>query len=416
MSNGDGWIQKKVRVSPRTGKTTTRFIARITPPGLPEESKSFIKHGRPNEPGTAAHWLAQRREEIRSNTFVSKNDRAWTLGEWAEEWLAGVTGVDKDTLDAYDTAIRLDIKPAQIGDRLLSELDRKAIVEWMSDLTAARSWDDNLKPLAASTANGRRTVLAMILNAANDEGLMTRNPMRRVKMRDADIDVDPIDPEELPTRDQVWELYEVAKSVSPLMAEQIIVSAGTGLRPGELLGLRQRDIRDGEIHVVQQRKLKNTKVKFGAPKSRMSRRRVPIGDEVAAAIDRHLEKFPEERDEGVLFMWKNGKHWHRNTWAANWRRIRDKAGMSGMRYYILRHYYASVLIDGGASPRLVMERMGHTSSVYTLERYARLWPGAEDGTRELIDSGLRRDKNGTSENPATDEPVELDADDWEDED
>ncbi|MGW5514662.1 hypothetical protein [Nocardia africana] len=195
MSNGDGWIQKKVRVSPRTGKTTTRFIARITPPGGIEESKSFIKHGKSTEPGTAAHWLAKRREEIRSNTFVSKNDRAWTLAEWAEEWHAGVTGVDKDTLDAYETAIRLDIKPAPIGDRLLSDLDRKAIVEWMTDLTATRSWDDNLKPLAASTANGRRTVLAMILNAASDEGLITRNPMRRVKMRDADIDVDPIDPQ-----------------------------------------------------------------------------------------------------------------------------------------------------------------------------------------------------------------------------
>jgi integrase len=393
VSKGDGWIQKKVRISPTTGKKTTRYIARYTPPGGIEESKSFTREGRSSEPGTAAHWLHQKREEVRTGEYIDPANREWTVGEWADAWLDSYTGIGDDSRAIYRNTIELDIKPSGLGDQPLHAVDRIIMGKWVNSLTENRWWDEHKKPHAPSTAAVRRTITAMIFGAAVEEGILNRNPMRKVRAPQVDVDMEPIDPEELPTMDQVWQLHRIAQDCAPYMAEQIIVTAGTGLRPGELLGVRQTEIRDREIHVVRQRNLKAAGVVYKSPKSRAGRRRVPFGDEVEAAIARHIKTYPCE-DGAVIFQNATGE-WRRSTWASHWQRIRAKAGLEHMRFYLLRHYYASVLIDGGASPKLVMSRMGHKNSKYTLERYARLWPDTEEVTRELSDSGLKRDKDGT---------------------
>ncbi|MEU1550284.1 site-specific integrase [Nocardia sp. NPDC005745] len=391
MSKGDGWIQKKQRKSATTGKVTVTYVARFTPPGGKEESKSFKRHGRTNEPGTAAYWLQQQREAVRTSTYIDPRDREWTVAEWADAWLDSYTGISDETRRAYRAVIELDIKASGLGDDPILSVDRLRMGEWMNKLVT-RKWAD--KPLMASTMATRRTVIAMIFAAAHDEQIIPRNPMRKVHAPQGAVEIEPIDPEELPTPEQVWHLYDVAGDRHALLREQIIVTAGTGLRPGELLGLRPRNLRARQIHVVEQRRLKSAEVEYGPPKSKASRRRIPIGDEVEEAIGRHLEANPADPDE-VIFRFRDGKEWHRSTWADHWRRVREAAGLPKLRFYLLRHYYASVLIEGGASPKLVMSRMGHESSKYTLERYARLWHDSEEVTRELSDAGLKRDKGGT---------------------
>ncbi|MCM6777751.1 site-specific integrase [Nocardia sp. CDC159] len=396
MSNkGDGWIQTKVRTYP-SGRKTTTYIARITPPGQKEITKSFQKKGRVNEPGTAAHWLSVQQEEIRKRRWVNPSDRHWTVAEWAVTWLKSLTGIDPETRSLYRRVVDLDIIPSGLGDEPLEEIDNIRMGVWMNEL-AERKWSK--RKLSASTMQGRRTVLAMMFAAAMDAGAYRggSNPMRRVRAPGAeDLEVEPIDPGELPTPEQVWQLYDAA-AVCPHLREQILVTAGTGLRPGELLGLQRKNIRDHEIHVVRQRKFKNPDVVFGKPKTRKARRRVPFGDEVAAAINRHIDAAPYEigPDDQIFRFGDDGADWRRSTWADHWNRTRRAAGLPTLKFYLLRHYYASVLINGGASPKLVMERMGHSSSKYTLERYARLWHDSEEVTRALSDAGLKRDGNGT---------------------
>ncbi|GAB2718339.1 tyrosine-type recombinase/integrase [Nocardia thraciensis] len=136
-------------------------------------------------------------------------------------------------------------------------------------------------------------------------------------------------------------------------------------------------------------------VVFGPPKTRKMRR-VAFGEEVDQALDRHIALADYDiGGDDVIFRFGNGNDWHRSTWADHWNRVRAAVGLPKLKFYLLRHYYASVLINGGASPKLVMERMGHTSSKYTLERYARLWHDSEEVTRALSDAGLKRDNAGT---------------------
>lgn len=57
-------------------------------------------------------------------------------------------------------------------------------------------------------------------------------------------------------------------------------------------------------------------------------------------------------------------------------------------FHELRHYYASLLIDKGASVKTVQKRLGHKSAVETLDTYGHLWPDSEDQTRRAVDEAL----------------------------
>lgn len=76
-------------------------------------------------------------------------------------------------------------------------------------------------------------------------------------------------------------------------------------------------------------------------------------------------------------------------------RAADVAGHAGLdeRFtpHSLRHFYASGLIHSGASPKVVSERLGHSSVDTTLSVYTKLWPGEDERTREAINALLVRD-------------------------
>ena len=67
------------------------------------------------------------------------------------------------------------------------------------------------------------------------------------------------------------------------------------------------------------------------------------------------------------------------------------AGLAGFNFHELRHYYASLLIDSGASVKVVQARLGHKSAEETLNTYSHLWPDSDDRTRDAIDAVLRAD-------------------------
>lgn len=62
-----------------------------------------------------------------------------------------------------------------------------------------------------------------------------------------------------------------------------------------------------------------------------------------------------------------------------------EAGLSGLTFHDLRHYYASLLIRHGASVKAVQARLGHKNASETLDTYSHLWPDEDDQTRAAID-------------------------------
>ena len=144
------------------------------------------------------------------------------------------------------------------------------------------------------------------------------------------------------------------------------LAAGMGLRRGEAFGLTVDRVKFLERKVVVDRQLidvgRGGVPVFGPPKTISSVREVPLPEFVAEALARHLKRF------------KPGPE-----------------GLAGFDFHELRHYYASLLIDSGASVKVVQARLGHKSAEETLNTYSHLWPDSDDRTRDAIDAALRAD-------------------------
>jgi integrase len=100
-------------------------------------------------------------------------------------------------------------------------------------------------------------------------------------------------------------------------------------------------------------------------------------------------RHPATRLAHLLFTRGDGRPIHRSDWSHIWRPAVKAAGLpSGYGLRDLRHYFATVLIYGGANVKSVQLAMGHTTPTLTPNTYVGYWPDAIDQTRTLVDSAL----------------------------
>jgi integrase len=179
-----------------------------------------------------------------------------------------------------------------------------------------------------------------------------------------------------------------------------------GLRQGEIFGFSPDDVDSDKrvIHVVRQLKLVRGKLVFAPPKTGKTRD-VPLPDSVKARIDAHAAEFPATP---VTLPWEtlDGRPVTvrllvaRETWDAIvsntfnahvWKSALKKAGVASTRengMHVLRHTYASVLLDAGESIKALSLYLGHADPAFTLRVYTHLLPTSEDRTRRAIDQAL----------------------------
>ena len=124
------------------------------------------------------------------------------------------------------------------------------------------------------------------------------------------------------------------------------------------------------------------------PNSPASTRTVPLADVVLEALAEHARTFPPGAD-GLILTYHDGRPARRNRFGAMWRQSVAGARLSDdFRYHDLRHHFASALIPGGCSVKVVRKALGHASARETLDTYGHVWPGSEDLTRRAIDLAL----------------------------
>jgi integrase len=181
------------------------------------------------------------------------------------------------------------------------------------------------------------------------------------------------------------------------------VMGGLGLRLGEALGLRWRDVQfdsegGGTVTVNVQLQHLNGKYSLVEPKSESGRRTIPLPRFVAAALKARQEKQEEERElEGEA--WNNPD----DLVFANYRsgplddaRVRqrfkellDKHGLPDIRLHDLRHICATLLISQKIEPRMVMEILGHSQISLTLNTYTHILKGATQAAADAMDGAIR---------------------------
>ena len=85
----------------------------------------------------------------------------------------------------------------------------------------------------------------------------------------------------------------------------------------------------------------------------------------------------------------DGSPWPPNTFSAEFRRFRDKCGLK-IRYHDLRHGHATALMRAGIHPKVVSERLGHSTVGITLDLYSHVMPDMQDEAAQRIDAALQR--------------------------
>jgi integrase len=173
-------------------------------------------------------------------------------------------------------------------------------------------------------------------------------------------------------RAELARLLKAAKgtTVEPLA----FLLAGTGLRIGEALGLRWRDVnlREGVARIVQQQVEDGGAVLFRDVKTASSRRTVNLPSAVRAALARHKASLgATPHGERLVFMGERGGPPRRsNILRRHWHPLMERAKLPPCGFHICRHTFASHALGAGVDARTVADQLGHRDPSVTWDRYA----------------------------------------------
>ena len=301
------------------------------------------------------------------HAFIDPRDARITVAEYGEVWRAAQHH-KPNTARRIRAVFGCHLYPA-LGDRPIGSVthtDMQALLKRRVALAAP------------STVRGEWSWIQTLFAAAVADRKIAFSPCSRVRLELAET-----------PRVTVPTLEEIDAITARLPARWAAVGllgAQSGLRPGELRGLcvEQVDFLRGTITVDRQQLAGRI---VATPKTRASRRVVPIADDTVDLLAGHLAAYGPG-DGGVIFSEPDGRsvetHQLGRAWAA-------AAGAGRrVRLHDMRHFYASALIAEGASVLAVMARLGHKTAKETTDTYGHLFPAEEDRTRAMIGAVFSR--------------------------
>ncbi len=304
-----------------------------------------------------------------------------SLALYLREWLAHARGrVRVTTYLGYESLIRCYVLPA-LGEVRLSELSPLHIQRLYSSLLVPE------RRLSAGTVLNLHLVLSQALGQAVRWGILERNPAKGAQpprpVRPEPVVVDPMMASRI-----VAALQGSAVELPGMMA------IATGMRRGEILGLRWADLGQ-DLHQAQVRRTLHTTgrgLAFSEPKTRKSRRAVALPEILRPCLSRaRLEqalrrsKAPGWQDLDLVIDRKDGGPLHPATLSSRWRLFLARSGLPHIRFHDLRHAHATLMLLKGVHPKVVSERLGHASVGITLDIYSHVLPSMQQDAVRAFD-------------------------------
>lgn len=282
------------------------------------------------------------------------------------------------TLASYRKLIHTYVNPS-LGDRKLSNLRLPEIDKMYSQMRS--------RGLSPRTIRYTHSVLRSALNHAVRSRLISYNPT---------------DHATLPRQERKeMHCFSAAEAVRFLAGarqdrwyalwELLTLS---GLRPGEALGLKWSDMTGNNIAV--QRSLVSGGESWTAaePKTRRSRRTLPLADSTLRALQAHRRTQVEDRlkagaeyiDNDFIFANALGAPLDmRNLTQRHFKKIVRTAELPMIRFYDLRHTAATLMLSAGVNPKVASERLGHSTIVLTMDTYSHVLPDMQQDAVDRVD-------------------------------
>jgi integrase len=303
-----------------------------------------------------------------------------TLGEWIRHsWLPMTEQrVKPSTFYSYKRNLELHVVPA-LGGKLLQQLTPPLLNGLYASLATG---SESRKPLSAKTISYIHATVHKVLADAVDTGLLGRNaaagamPPRPSKR--AASWVNSWQPDELV---RFLELVRNTR-MGPIWR----LSAMTGMRRGEVLGLRWQDVdlNRARLSVRQAVVTVGYDVVHSTPKSHCARV-IDLDAETVEQLRAHRRRQEAERaewgadyqDQDLVVAKENGEPIHPHTFSQAFERLIASAGLRTIRLHDLRHTHATLALKAGVPVKVISERLGHESPAFTLKQYAHVVPGMQ---------------------------------------
>jgi integrase len=310
------------------------------------------------------------------------------LDAYLAEWVCGQR-LSAATLASYRKNIRLHIDP-HLGETPLARLTGAAVDAWMRRLeTSGRA--DGCGGLSARTVRYVYTILRSALADAVKHGRLSANP--------TDRSTPPSPSEARPPEMQAWTAAELGRFLRWAEARDADLAMGwrllaaTGMRRGEALALRWRDVDLDAGRLQVRRSLGVVKAKGAGeqlvegPTKTGQARVVDIDADTVAALrayraTRGLLALDLVRDAAIVLGTLEGAHRHPERYSRRFveqvvqaRRALGEDQLPRIRLHDLRHTHATLLLAAGEPVKVVSERLGHANATITLTVYQHVHPG-----------------------------------------
>ena len=315
--------------------------------------------------------------------------RPRTVGQWLDEWLRDVKahdGVRGTSITRYRSVVEAHLKP-QLGRIRLDKLAPRDVQMFLAGLEGK---------VAPQTVVKIHAVLRVALSDAERFELVSRNVAKTVK------------PPRVPRAERRYLTLEEARHFLRVVRGDrleavFVLGLAMGLRRGETLGLSWKDISFDDRMLTINRALQ----RFGGqlhlvePKTRLSRRPLPIPSVALRALERQREVQERERVKagplwdnrhGLVFTSSIGTPMEPRNVEHSFHEIRKEAGLEWLRMHDLRHGCATFLLGSDVEPRTVMEILGHSTFRLTMDLYGHALSDRLRAAMDVMDRSLEEDE------------------------
>jgi integrase len=305
-----------------------------------------------------------------ANAWVDPRRGRLLFDDWADHWWRLWSASPRRSpkgMETTDSHLRCHLRPS-FGRRQLRQITPSIVLRWQHELEPK---------LSHSGVMACRSILLRILEAARKEGLIATNPVREVEAPKPRLDPEQVFGHQRRRTLTPEEVGHLLAACRPFYRDHFLIQVGTGLRSGELLGLRRRRVFPelGRIEVIE---VRYEAGRFGRgfkaePKSLASVRVVPMCDQVRQAIARQLTGGTNPED--LVLPGPGGSNGIPRGARAplsttNLRRVykavveatgADLVHLDLRGPHDLRHTFATWLEDAAIPSRVIDELMGHAS-------------------------------------------------------
>lgn len=310
------------------------------------------------------------------------------LTEYMKKWLEEVAKprVRENTFESYRSIFENYITN-YLGTLKISEIQAYQVQKFYNQLEK--------KGLSSRTIRYTHTILSSALKQAVKWKILFQNPcdlcdLPKLVKKEKRV----LNP------DQARIFWNEAKQSKwfPLF----ILVIETGLRPSEYLGLQWKDLDFGKQTLSVRRTVVEREkggFYFGETKTAKSRRNIPLSDDVIESLKTHRRNQLEARMKlgseyqnlDLIFASEIGTPLQRrNVIKRHYKPLLKKAGLPDITLYELRHTTATLLLSEGENPKIVSERLGHSSVVLTLDTYSHVLPTMQEEATAKLERIFKR--------------------------